>query len=138
MAAFFQTWFPTRGFSLINGNTLNSWFQIPKVSVENGIVAKAGGGKATATQLTAAMNRIATCATNADSVKLPPAVASMIGATIVVINDGAANAQVFGFGTDTIDAVATATGVVLSAAKRAVFYCPATGIWQSGRMDKTS
>ena len=92
------------------------------------ITAHAGGGKASATPLVAGLNRITVCATNGDSVLMPPAVS---GAEVVVINDGAANAQVFGQGTDTIDGVATATGVVLTAAKRDIFFCLTAGAWQS-------
>lgn len=95
---------------------------------QDAITARAGGTKALATPLIAGVNRITVCATNADSVLLPQA---LKGAQCVVINDGAANAQVFGQGTDTIDAVATATGVVLSAAKRDIFYCVTDGAWQS-------
>lgn len=85
-------------------------------SVEDSITATAGGVQATAYQLSNMFNIITVCATNGDAVKLPDSV--HVGMEITVVNDGAANAQVFGLGTDTIDGVATATGVVLSAAKR--------------------
>jgi hypothetical protein len=95
----------------------------------DGVTARAGGGKALATPLAYGMNRITIVATAADSVLLPKAAD---GAEVLVINDAAANAaQVFGAGTDTIDGVATATGVVLSAAKRAWFYCLTDGAWIS-------
>lgn len=105
---------------------------------EEGIVAKAGGGQTLATQLGAQTNVIATCATTSDSVKLPEIVQSpgvlspvgaSVGAIIVVANLGAANAQVFGGGTDTINGVATATGVSLPAGTSSVFV--ATGFTQS-------
>lgn len=95
---------------------------------QDNITARAGGTKALATVLTAAVSRITVCATNGDSVLLPQA---WQGSQCMVINDGAANAQVFGQGTDTIDGVATATGVVMSAAKRNIFYCVLNGAWQS-------
>lgn len=85
-------------------------------SVETGITATASGVQATAYQLTSMFNIITVCATNGDAVKLPPAV--HVGMEVTIVNDGAANAQVFGAGTDTIDGVATATGVPLTAAKR--------------------
>lgn len=88
--------------------------------IETGITATASGTQATAYQLTKGFNVLATVATNADSVKLPTD--RKVGDEIVIVNDGAANAQVFGAGTDTIDGVATATGVVLSAAKRCSYY----------------
>lgn len=98
-------------------------------SVENNITATAGGVQATAYQLTSMFNRISVCATNADAVKLPAA--PELGMEVTIVNDGAANAQVFGNGTDTIDAVATATGVVLTAAKRCKYLCTEAGKWTS-------
>lgn len=90
-------------------------------STEDSITATASGNQATAYQLSNMISRISVCATNGDSVKLPPG--NHPGMLLMVINDGAANAQVFGSGTDTIDGVATATGVVLTAAKRDIFVC---------------
>ena len=127
MAANFTKWFPS-GFRLINGLTLSNWFNIPQVSIEDKITATAAGNQATAYKLTAVQSRITVCVTNGDSVKLPPAI---VGSAFVVINDGAATCQVYGSGTDTIDGVATATGVTVSNAKRAIFYCVANGLWQS-------
>lgn len=118
--AFFQS-----GFRLFSGEQLNAGSQN---SYEDGITAKAGGVQANAYLLTGNFNRISVCANNGDSVKLPP---SSPGEEIVVINDGAATAQVYGFGTDTIDGVATATGVTVSNAKRAIFWCVTAGKWQS-------
>lgn len=89
--------------------------------IETGITATAGGVQATAYQLTKSLNLLATVATNADAVALPTD--RQVGDEIVIVNDGAANAQVFGAGTDTIDGVATATGVVLTTAKRCSYYC---------------
>lgn len=88
--------------------------------VETGITATAGGVQADARQLTRSLNVLGTVATNADSVKLPTD--RRVGDEIIIVNDGAANAQVFGAGTDTIDGVATGTGVVLTAAKRCSYY----------------
>lgn len=94
----------------------------------DGVTARAGGGKALATALAYGMNRITICATAADSVLLPRAAD---GAEVLVVNDGAAAAQVFGGGTDTIDGIATGTGVVLTNARRTWFYCFTDGAWQS-------
>lgn len=88
--------------------------------VETGITATASGNQATAYQLTRSFNVLGTVATNADSVKLPAD--RQVGDEVIIVNDGSANAQVFGYGSDTIDAVATETGVVLTAAKRASYY----------------
>src|SRR6266404_8115363 len=72
------------------------------------ITAFATGGQTNATPLGAELNRVTTVATAADSVKLP---ASQAGLTIIVENAGASAMQVFGAGTDTVNGVATATGV---------------------------
>ena len=88
-------------------------------SIETGITAHAGGTKAAALALTASYNVLSVCATNGDSVLLPAD--RKVGDQVEIANDGAANAQVFGAGSDTIDGVSTATGVVLTAAKRCVY-----------------
>lgn len=104
-------------------------------SVSDGLTATAGGTKAAALALTSSKNRLSVCATNGDSVLLPAVSADDVGIEVEIINDGAANAQVFGQGSDTIDAVATATGVVLTAAKRCVYtlmsYSSGVGAWVS-------
>lgn len=97
-------------------------------SVEDGITATPSGTQSTSYQLTSQINRISVCATGADGVKLPLAEPGM---AVTVINDGAAAAQVFGTSPDTIDGVATATGVALTNAKRATFFCVVAGKWQS-------
>jgi hypothetical protein len=117
-------YFPIRWFSQINGGVLNTLIQSLLGSVEDGIIATAGGTKAAAYPLFAAINRLSTVANNGDSVLLPPN--PKVGQVVQVINDGAANAQIFGANSDTIDGIATATGVVLSAASRAFFSC--TGV----------
>lgn len=101
-----------------------------KLAVADNITAHAGGGKANATPLNAKfdVHRLSVCATAADSALLPPAEP---GRAVVVINDGAAAAQLFGKGTDTIDGVVTATGVPLTNAKRCIYYCLTAGAWQS-------
>jgi hypothetical protein len=109
--------------------------QLQTVLPADTITAHAGGGQAAATQLVAMINRVTVVATAADSVKLPP---SAVGLQIALIHDGANALQVFGAGTDTIDGVATATGVVLSAAKRATFYCTTAGQWTSSSGAKSS
>ena len=116
--------FPIRWFSLVNGSTLNSMANTLAGSVEDGIVATAGGTKALAYKLFATINRLTTVANNADSVLLPTPL--YVGQFVHIINDGAANVQIFGANSDTIDGVATATGVVLTAASRAFFTC--TGV----------
>ncbi len=89
-------------------------------SVTDAITARAGGGQTNATALTATFNNVTVVATAADSVKLPLAVAGLW----VTIRNSAANAStVYGDGTDTINGVATATGVSLTAATSALYFC---------------
>jgi hypothetical protein len=97
-------------------------------SYATSITATAGGTRAAAIPLRAAINRIAVCATAADSVALPPAVG---GQEVSIINGGAAAAQVFAaVGTsDTINGVAAATGISLAAAGKAQFVSPGAGLW---------
>lgn len=96
-------------------------------SAADTITARAGGGQALATQLTRTVNHVSVVATAADSVRLPQA---LKGASCVVINAHPTNAiQVFGFATDTINDVATATGVSQAAARTATYHCPVDGKW---------
>lgn len=87
--------------------------------IYNTITATPGGTKAAAKALNYGVNRVSVCATATNSLLMPFAVP---GAWVVVINDGAASATIFGAGTDTIDGVASATGNPMAAAKRAIFY----------------
>lgn len=116
------------GFSLQDGDKLDQALARPFWSTQDGVTALAGGGKAGATPLTATISRLLTVATAADSALLPPA---LVGKHVVVINDGAAAAQIFGQGTDTIDGVATGTGVALTNGKIALFFCTTLGAWHS-------
>lgn len=102
----------------------------PAAAAVTGLVAHAGGGQAAATVLTAGYNQVATVATIADSVQLPPA---LQGVGVFVKNSAAAAMQVFGANglTDTIDGTAGATGVSIAAGKGATFYCLANGVWFS-------
>ncbi len=96
--------------------------------IQDTVTALASGGRPGAPAMIVGWNRLSVVANAADSVVMPPAVA---GSQVVIINDGAAAAQVFGAGSDTIDAIAGATGVVLTNAKRAIFYCLTAPRWQS-------
>lgn len=100
---------------------------IERHSTADALTAYAGGGQTNALQLTKGINRISTVATAADSVKLPASTAGMV---VFVINGAASNSmQVFGAGTDTINDVATATGVAQAAGKSALYVCPVAGKW---------
>jgi hypothetical protein len=93
-----------------------------------GLTAHSGGGQALATAIPALLNRFTTVATAADSAVLP-ASQGITGASITVINAGAASMQVYGSGTDTINGVAYGTGVALPAGKTASFFTTVAGAW---------
>jgi hypothetical protein len=103
-------------------------FDSPSLAkVASGLTARAGGGQTSALQLSLSQASIATVATAGDSVKLPAAIA---GSNFDLVNDAAANSmQVFGRGTDTINNVATATGVAQAAGVAARYFCAKTGNW---------
>jgi hypothetical protein len=96
------------------------------LSREDGITARAGGGKALARPLTKSLNRISVCATGADSVLLPKAIA---GSVLFLVNSGAAATQVFGKDLDTINGVATGTGVSQGIGLTAAYVCLTSGAW---------
>lgn len=97
-------------------------------SAKDSITAFAGGGQTSATLITTQTARVATVATAGDSVKLPVSVA---GYELLVINHGANAMQVYGSGTDTIDDVATATGVSQMAGSLTIYTCATAGAWYS-------
>lgn len=93
---------------------------------QDGITAHAGGGQGSAMQLVAQTSRVTTVVTSGDSVKLPP---STPGLELTVINAGANPMQVFGSGTDTINGVATATGVSQMSNSAVIYICTSAGYW---------
>lgn len=92
-------------------------------SEATGVTAFAGGGQTNATLLQDGCNNISTVGTALDSVKLPPAIG---GTLVLVANNGGKPVQIFGSGIDTIDGIATATGMTLGATKNALFFCTKT------------
>lgn len=126
MAAIFPKPFQS-GFRLNNGDDLDALFDFPLVSTEDSITATAGGGKTSAHQLSAVVSRVTVVATAGDSVKLPP---SKVGAELIVINSDAADPmQVYGNGTDTINSVATATGITQPSGTAWTYTCTTLGAW---------
>jgi len=95
-------------------------------STADNLTAHAGGGQTNALLLTTEMSRITTVATVGDSVKLPPSVG---GYTIILENAGANAMQVYGSGSDTINAVATATGVSQMPGSVVIYTCYSPGAW---------
>lgn len=125
---------PTIATPTITGGTLTNstlatptFTGIPIDSATNAITAFAGGGQASATALTSMINRVTTVATAGDSVKLP---AAAPGLDVIVINSGANPMQVYGAGTDTINGVATATGVSQMQNSVCIYACTVAGLWQ--------
>lgn len=99
-------------------------------ALETGLTAHAGGTQAAALALSpkASVHVVSTVGSAADSVKLPLATGS--GANHMVFNQAATNSlQLFGSGTDTINGVATATGVAVAAGKCADLIDIAAGQW---------
>lgn len=94
----------------------------------NAITAFAGGGQTSATQIVAQLNRITTCATAGDSVKLPLAVP---GALLYIANTGAAYANVFPFLGDAIGTLAVNTAVSCPAGSSVRFTCEVAGTWDN-------
>lgn len=97
------------------------------LSFSAGITAFATGGQTSAVALTALINRVSTVATQGDSVKLP---AATPGLAITVLNRGAQPMQVFGAGTDTINGIATATGISQGINTTATYVCTVSGNWE--------
>lgn len=97
---------------------------------QDNVTAHAGGGQANAfaLSLTAEVMRVTTVATQGDSVLLPPAIN---GLDIYLINHGANDMQVFGTGTDTIDDLASATGVAQMPGSLVLYSCTTNGSWYS-------
>lgn len=97
-------------------------------TAKDGIVANPGGGQANATPITAQTARVTTVATAGDSIKLPT---SAPGLELLVINSGANPVQVFGSGPDTIDGIASATGVSQMPNSLVIYTCASAGAWFS-------
>lgn len=102
----------------------------------NTITAHAGGGQTAAYQLDYGVSNVTVVATAADSLKLPPAYP---GKWCFLRNsDSTDSMTVFGYGTDTIDGVASATGNAQAAGKGKLYFCvsgdggvASAGVWVS-------
>ncbi len=105
-------------------------------TTENALTAHAGGGQASALALsaTSTYHRISTVATAGDSVRLPTSVA---GQEHFLKNDGVASMQVYGASTDTVNGVATATGVPQAPGVGAWYVCTVAGNWLTSDNDRT-
>lgn len=127
-----------RGLRLIDGGDLLN-FANSVQGVNAGVTALAGGGTGTGVPILAlGLNQLSVVATNNDSVELPPAIP---GATLVVINDGAATVEIYptqsnpanGNVADTIapyNSVVYGANVTSATATVSVFYCAVIGKWK--------
>ncbi len=136
----FPSFFRSNGPTLIDGADLQMLAKLDFGSA-NGIVAHAGGGQANATPLTATYNEVTTCATDTDSVMLPPAIP---GTAVWIINNTGHTVTVFGVPSnvqngnagDTIATAvsntqaATATGVTQLTTIPATYVCTTLGQWK--------
>lgn len=117
------------GLTLTDGNIIfSSPSSLLFESFTDNITAHAGGGQASAVALVSEINRVTTVTTAGDSVALP---AAAPGLSVVLMNHGANAMQVFGAGTDTINDVATATGVSQMAGSISIYACATSGKWYS-------
>lgn len=107
-------------------NANNTLLAAGTLTGATGLTAHSGGGQGSALALTAGINLVGTVAAIADSVALPTSVAGLF---VTVVNDAALSLQAFGASTDTIDDVATATGVSVPGKSTATFFCAAAGAW---------
>lgn len=98
--------------------------------IETGLTAHAGGTQGAALALSASksVHVVTTVGSANDSVVLPAATGS--GAVHYVSNQAAANSmQLFGLASDTINAVASGTGVAVTTKKTAICVDYAAGVW---------
>lgn len=93
------------------------------------ITAAATQTQAAATVLTTMINRVGTSAASGNGVALP---ASVVGLAITIINRGAQPIQVYGNNTaaDTINGIATGTGVSQGINTSATYVCDVAGNWE--------
>ena len=142
MASTFFDFLPSfvAGNRLIDGGELLSLANM-LLATTTGITALSGGNAAGGTQLQPGWNRVDTCAADADSVRLPPAIANSICA---IYNNTAHTVQVFGqqanqgsiaAGDKIIAAgnntqIAVATGLAQTTAQFAIYVCFTQGLWK--------
>lgn len=119
------------GYRLPDGSQINDLVSRALqggIQRENAIIAFAGGGKTSATQLSNSLNRVTTCASSGDSVLLPKAIA---GSLVIVMNEGARTLAMYGKGNDTIDGTVTASPTYLAAGDEIWLACVVSGTWNT-------
>jgi hypothetical protein len=97
-------------------------------NIETGITATPSGTQTTAYKLLAQFSRVDTVGTNADSVTLPKitphqpgdANPGQVGMIMFIANTSGATLQVYGATPDTINNIATGTGLALTTTQKAI------------------
>jgi hypothetical protein len=119
----------TNGILYQNTGTRASptWSLMVTNSVTDNIASGATQTQTGATQLTTNINDVVTNGVAGNGVRLQPSAAGM---EITVSNSSANALQVYGTSPDTINGVATATGVSVPAGKTAIFVCFTAGAWR--------
>lgn len=134
----FEFWTQTTAGTLTKALTIDSSQNmiVPNLlklsGIETALTAHAGGGQASAQALSAskAIHDVSTVGSANDSVVLPAATGS--GAVHWIKNSAAANSlQLYGLSNDTIDGVASGTGVAVAAGKSRIVVDSASGKWLS-------
>jgi hypothetical protein len=119
------------GNQTIAGNASVAGFLDGSIAVG---LAAVGTNRGTALALTKQVNLVATAASSAVGVVLPPAATVGVGGHVDVYNDGPANSfHVYGAGSDTVDGVAGSTGVALTNAFWSRYVVTAAGTYVSYR-----
>lgn len=91
------------------------------------ITAKAGGGQALATALTGSANRVDTCATDGDSVKIQAGTTD--AGSVMVQNKGAATLYIYPQSGENFYGMAANAYFELPSGGQATFLCYTTGEW---------
>lgn len=110
-------------------DAINQGYTFPSTfaAVTANLTAQPAGIQANATPMSYGLNQVATVATAADGVALPSAVP---GEYVTVINDAAKAIQVFGAAGDTINGIASATGIPQPPNSSATYSCVVAGQWR--------
>lgn len=98
------------------------------VSNISAVTAHAGGGQASATALTKAINRVNVVATAGDSVKLP---AGTVGYSVVVINMGANALDCFPASGGAINSLPNDTALSIAVGSTVQFFCAVNLKWNA-------
>lgn len=123
---------PNAGFQMPDGKWLRGLANGVNLSFQAGFIAHAGGTKALAFQLPAnrMLLEVDTVASDHDSCLLPTAVP---GTLVAVYNAGAHILDLYGRGTNTINAAATANAFSLNANQTVIVFCAKTGLWAANK-----